>query len=37
MSGSGATCFALYDSHDLARRAASALPAAWWRHVGRFV
>jgi len=37
MSGSGATCFALYDSQDLARRAASALPASWWRHVGRFV
>jgi 4-diphosphocytidyl-2-C-methyl-D-erythritol kinase len=37
MSGSGATCFALYDSDDLARRAASALPRAWWRHVGRFV
>ena len=37
MSGSGATCFALYDSHDLAQRAASTLPEAWWRHVGRFV
>lgn len=37
MSGSGATCFALYESRDLARRAAAALPAAWWRHVGRFV
>jgi 4-diphosphocytidyl-2-C-methyl-D-erythritol kinase len=37
MSGSGATCFALYDSPELAQRAASALPAAWWRHVGRFV
>jgi 4-diphosphocytidyl-2-C-methyl-D-erythritol kinase len=37
MSGSGATCFALYESHDLARRAASTLPEAWWRHVGRFV
>jgi len=37
MSGSGATCFALYDSLELAERAASALPAAWWRHVGRFV
>ena len=37
MSGSGATCFALYESHDLAQRAASTLPAAWWRHVGRFV
>jgi len=37
MSGSGATCFALYDSYDSAERAASALPAAWWRYVGRFV
>jgi len=37
MSGSGATCFALYDSPELARRASSALPTAWWRHVGRFV
>ena len=37
MSGSGATCFALYDSPELAQRAASTLPAAWWRHVGRFV
>lgn len=37
MSGSGATCFALYESYELARQAASALPAAWWRHVGRFV
>jgi 4-diphosphocytidyl-2-C-methyl-D-erythritol kinase len=37
MSGSGATCFALYDSPSLAQRAASALPVVWWRHVGRFV
>jgi 4-diphosphocytidyl-2-C-methyl-D-erythritol kinase len=37
MSGSGATCFALFDSPQLAQRAASTLPAAWWRHVGRFV
>ncbi len=37
MSGSGATCFALYDSQELAQRASSSLPAAWWRHVGRFV
>lgn len=37
MSGSGATCFALYESAELARRAASTLPAAWWRHVGCFV
>lgn len=37
MSGSGATCFALYDSPELAQRAASVLPPAWWRHIGRFV
>ena len=37
MSGSGATCFALYDSVDAARRAAAALPPAWWRHAGTFV
>ena len=37
MSGSGATCFALYDSLELARRASSLLPATWWRHAGRFV
>jgi 4-diphosphocytidyl-2-C-methyl-D-erythritol kinase len=37
MSGSGATCFALYESAEMARRAASALPTAWWRHVGSFV
>ena len=37
MSGSGATCFALYDSMEAAQRAASSLPTAWWRHVGTFV
>jgi len=37
MSGSGATCFALYDSPELARHAASTLPPTWWRHVGGFV
>lgn len=37
MSGSGATCFALYDTLDEARAAAAALPAAWWSHTGRFV
>lgn len=37
MSGSGATCFALYDDMVLARRAAQALPKGWWRHVGAFV
>jgi 4-diphosphocytidyl-2-C-methyl-D-erythritol kinase len=34
MSGSGATCFALYDDVAHARAAASGLPAAWWRHAG---
>lgn len=37
MSGSGATCFALYDTIDAARRAAALLPQAWWRHAGTFV
>lgn len=37
MSGSGATCFALYDSPELARRASLSLPAAWWRHTGGFI
>ena len=37
MSGSGATCFALYDSLGEARAAAAALPADWWSHAGRFV
>ena len=37
MSGSGATCFALYDEAARATRAAETLPAAWWRHIGRFV
>lgn len=37
MSGSGATCFALYDRLDLAARAASELPATWWSHAGTFV
>ncbi len=33
----GATCFALYGTTEDAQRAASSLPVAWWRHVGRFV
>ena len=37
MSGSGATCFALYDSAAAAERAAGMVPVAWWRHAGRFV
>jgi 4-diphosphocytidyl-2-C-methyl-D-erythritol kinase len=35
MSGSGATCFALYE-HEAARDAAAAgLPAGWWRMAGK--
>lgn len=34
MSGSGATCFALYDSDASARAVAATLPDGWWRHVG---
>ena len=37
MSGSGATCFALYDSADAARRASASMPAVWWRHAGTFI
>lgn len=37
MSGSGATCFALYESSSLAERAAASVPARWWRHAGRLV
>jgi 4-diphosphocytidyl-2-C-methyl-D-erythritol kinase len=37
MSGSGATCFALYKDLDAARSASATIPAAWWRHAGRFV
>jgi 4-diphosphocytidyl-2-C-methyl-D-erythritol kinase len=37
MSGSGATCFALYDTLGAARGAMASLPPAWWRHAGRFV
>jgi 4-diphosphocytidyl-2-C-methyl-D-erythritol kinase len=37
MSGSGATCFALFEDKARAERAASTLPARWWRHAGRFV
>lgn len=35
MSGSGASCFALYRSADAAERAAGNVPAGWWRHAGR--
>jgi 4-diphosphocytidyl-2-C-methyl-D-erythritol kinase len=34
MSGSGATCFALYDTPHAAARAAAHVPEAWWRHAG---
>ncbi len=37
MSGSGATCFGLFGSLEAAKRAASLLPAAWWRHAGQLV
>lgn len=37
MSGSGATCFALYATTAAADRAAARLPTAWWRHAGRLV
>jgi 4-diphosphocytidyl-2-C-methyl-D-erythritol kinase len=37
MSGSGATCFALYDSPDAAQRASASMPPAWWRHVGTLI
>jgi 4-diphosphocytidyl-2-C-methyl-D-erythritol kinase len=30
MSGSGATCFALFDSEDARDRAAEAVPRDWW-------
>ena len=36
MSGSGATCFALYATFAEARRAAARLPQDWWRHAGTF-
>lgn len=35
MSGSGATCFALYDTVADAEQAAKRLPLPWWRHAGR--
>jgi 4-diphosphocytidyl-2-C-methyl-D-erythritol kinase len=37
MSGSGPTCFALYECSRLAERAAQSVPASWWRHAGRLV
>ena len=37
MSGSGATCYALYDTIAAARRAAASVPDTWWHHAGAFV
>ncbi len=37
MSGSGATCFALYDSSDAAHQASVSMPPAWWRHAGTLI
>jgi 4-diphosphocytidyl-2-C-methyl-D-erythritol kinase len=35
MSGSGATCFALYDTLEARDAAASAMPKEWWTMAGR--
>ncbi len=35
MSGSGATCFALYDSLEKRDAAAATLPPSWWRLAGK--
>ena len=37
MSGSGATCFALYETLQPAERAAERVPRMWWRHAGTLV
>ncbi len=37
MSGSGATCFGIYESAEAAQRAAAGLPPSWWRHAGQLV
>ena len=37
MSGSGATCFALYRTIEEAHRAAVHLPASWWHHAGSLI
>jgi 4-diphosphocytidyl-2-C-methyl-D-erythritol kinase len=34
MSGSGATCFALYDTPEARDAAAAAMPTAWWTMAG---
>jgi 4-diphosphocytidyl-2-C-methyl-D-erythritol kinase len=31
MSGSGATCFALFESEEARDSAADAVPREWWR------
>ena len=35
MSGSGATCFALYDTPEARDAAAAAMPPGWWAMAGR--
>jgi 4-diphosphocytidyl-2-C-methyl-D-erythritol kinase len=35
MSGSGATCFALYANEEALNAARASLPAAWWTMAGR--
>lgn len=35
MSGSGATCFALYDTAEARDAAAAAMPRGWWTMAGR--
>ncbi len=35
MSGSGATCFALYDTREARDAAAAAMPSGWWTMAGR--
>ncbi len=35
MSGSGATCFALYDTTEARDAAAAAMPEGWWTMAGR--
>jgi 4-diphosphocytidyl-2-C-methyl-D-erythritol kinase len=37
MSGSGATCFALYDSPDAAQQVSASMPPSWWRHAGTLI
>jgi 4-diphosphocytidyl-2-C-methyl-D-erythritol kinase len=37
MSGSGASCFALFDRRADAERAGARVPAIWWWHAGTLV